>query len=287
MFFKRFSTRCITLLLLIMATTPTTAQFEAGVTAYQNGLYEEAEKLWLQVQFGDEAAQAAYNLAVMYEQGYGSQRSNERIVALYKSAAERGSIDAQYNYGGLFYAGERLPKSIENAVYWWSQAANAGHAQAQYNMAVLLFEGREVDQSLQLASQWVSYSAASGYQPAIKLQTEISEQLATYHESLKRKLAKAKWDEHEMWIFHQDPQDLTLELIRTNTVQAALDFIEQANLLDLAHPFLDNGQVVVVAGSFTRERDALQAISELTPDLRARDPKAVPFASVQQLLRGN
>ena len=282
--------RCTTLLLIltIMTSSPSfAAQFSAGVTAYQNGLYEEAEQLWLQVTSGEDAAQAAYNLAVMYEQGYGSQRSNARIIALYKTASERGMPEAQFNYGGLFYAGERLPRSVEDAIYWWSQAANLGHAEAQYNLAVLLYEGKEVDQSLRLASQWMSFSAERGYAPAISLLPEIEAQLKAHHTELRQKLSDQQWDSHEMWIFHQDPRDLTLELLRSNSVKEALEFIDKAEIIEVAHPYLDNGQVVVIAGAFTREQDALKAISELTPELQRMQPKPIAFIDVQSVLRNN
>lgn len=282
--------RGVALMILVMvmsATKSFAAQFDAGVTAYQNGLYEEAEKLWLQVTSGSNAAQAAFNLAIMYEQGHGAQRSNARIVALYKTAAERGMPEAQFNYGGLFYAGERVPRSVEDAIFWWSQAANLGHAEAQYNLGVLLFEGKEVDRNLRLASQWISFAAERGYAPAIPLKDEVVAQLKAHHAELRNQLAKQKWDAHEMWIFHQDPRDYTLELLRANSVQEAIDFIDDAQIIELAHPYLDNGQVVVVAGTFTREQDANKAISELTGELKQKLPKPVLFAEVQRVLRSN
>ena len=262
-------------------------QFSAGVEAYNNGLYNEAEALWMQVTGGNEATQAAYNLAVLYEQGLGQHGSNERIVSLYKTAAERGSVDAQYNYGGLFYAGERVPRRIEDAIYWWSQAANLGHSEAQYNLGVLLFEGQDIKQNLRLATQWLSFSADAGHELASSLLKEAQAALDAHHESLRQGLSKGEWADHETWLFHQDPRDLTIELSRFNEVESALSFIDEAGILEVAHPYLDNGQVVVVAGVFTREQDALNAISQLTADVQRRQPKPVAISEVQRALRSN
>lgn len=262
-------------------------QFDAGVAAYESGLYDEAEALWLQVKSGPNFAQAAYNLAVMYEAEQGKHGSNSAIVQWYRVAAQEGLAEAQFNYGGLFYEGVRVSKKIEEAIFWWSQAGNQGHAQAQYNLGILLYEGKEIPQDLNRAYEWFVLAVDGDYDPAKKYLIEVADILKQQREAIKNSLTDAEWDADEIWIFHQDPEDFTLELFSSTSFDEAIEFVLQAQIQDVAHFYRSAAMVVVVAGVFNTEFEALEAISNLTDDVKMRLPKAALFSKVQEKIRNN
>jgi hypothetical protein len=270
------------LLAVLIMITPEPAkadQFDAGVVAYQSGLYQQAETLWLQVKGGPNFAQSAYNLAVLYEAGLGVHATNTNVLRWYRVAAEEGLADAQFNYAGLFYQGQRTPKKIEDAIYWWSQAANQGHLQAQHNLGVLLFEGTEIPRDLNNAYQWFTLASDGGYAESSIYLERLLEELEADRAELEKSLSKADWDTHEMWLFHQDPADFTLELFRGSEFDEALSFVKANGIQTIAQFYLFGSQVIVVAGIFNTEfeaKDAMNKLSELAKtNARPRQLNAV------------
>ena len=272
---------------LTLANQKLAEQFEAGVLAYQNGLYDQAEALWLQVTNGPDAAQAAYNLAVLYESGHGLKGGVNNMLYWYKAAAEKGLAEAQYNYAGLNYAGQHMPKKIEQAIYWWSQAGNQGHQQAQYNLGVLLFEGQEVPRDLANAAQWFALAVGGGYHPAKEYLNKTMAALNKQKTAIQQSLSEQQWQQHETWLFHQDPQDYTLELYRGIDFTDAATFVQQSNVQSVAQYYMQDAKVVVVAGVFSTEHEAGEALSQLTDEIKQQLPKPRKMASVQADLRNN
>lgn len=260
-------------------------QFDAGVIAYQSGLYEQAETLWLQVKSGPNFAQSAYNLAILYESDLGAHATNDNVLRWYRVAAEEGLIEAQFNYGGLFYQGQRTTKKIEDAIYWWSQAANQGHHQAQHNLGVLLFEGTEIPRDLHNAYQWFALASAGGYVGSDVYLQKVTTELKQDRAELQKSLSKADWDTHEMWLFHQDPADYTLELFRGSDFKEAQKFVQSNDIEKVAHFYLFGSQVVVVAGIFNTELEAKQAMAQLTDAVKLQLPSPRSISTVQADLR--
>lgn len=284
----RYRALLTSLLLMICMSEKTYAdEFDAGVAAYENGLYEQAEALWLQVKAGPNFANAAFNLAVMYEAEQGKYASNERVVKWYRVAAQEGLAEAQFNYGGLFYEGIRVAKKLDEAIYWWSQAGNQGHAQAQYNLGVLLYEGKQIPQDLNNAYEWFILAVDGDYKPAEAYLLEVAAVLEQQTEAIKNSLSLDDWNAHEMWLFHQDPEDYTLELFSSTNFDEAFEFVTQAKIHDVARYYQIAAKVVVVAGVFSSDYEAREAISNLTDDVKALLPSPKLFSEVHEQIRNN
>ena len=263
-------------------------EFSAGVLAYQNKRYEEAEALWLKVTSGTLMADAAYNLAILYENGHGLYGYPGADIEWYQRAAKAGSLDAQYNLAGLYYSGERIPKNINDAIYWWAQAGNQGHAQAQYNLGVILSNGEHIQADTERALAWLELAAAAGYEPALKLASRLTDQIAEAHKKITTETSNSNWhDNEELWLFHQDPMDYTLELYRHADINNITQFINKHNLGKIAHYYVYRGDIIVVAGLFNTEHDAIEAIAGLTEDLRTNLPRPIVFRDIHSRIRAN
>ena len=271
-----------------MATSETRgSNFEAGVLAYHNGLYEEAEALWLRVDSGPDLAKAAYNLAILYEQGLGRSNYDGAYLYWYRTAAEAGSLEAQYNLGGLYYRGERVPRNLSDAVFWWAQAANRGHAEAQYNLGVILSNGRDFPVDTEKAKEWLAMAARQGYAPAQQLLTALDDPEQQDSSPLEADFAPGWEARHELWFYRQDPADFTLEFMRAKSLSELSLFIRRANIQAVARVYRTDDDYVLVAGLFNTESEARAAVDNLTEAVRAVNPGPRQFAGIHGEMRSN
>ena len=139
----------------LVLSTALHADYEAGVTAAQNGDYATA------LQEFREAADAGldlaqYNLAILYFTGRGVEQDYSEALRWTIMAAEQGHLNAQFNLGALYYTGTGTDVDLEKSLYWYTRAAEGQHGEAQYNLATMyeLGEGTPVD--LVLAHFWAA-----------------------------------------------------------------------------------------------------------------------------------
>jgi TPR repeat protein len=83
------------------------------------------------------AAEAQYELGLMYANGVGVEPSIEQAVHWVAQAAQRGLAAAQYLLGTRYASGIGVPQSEHQAVVWLAKAAEQGHAKAQLRLAQL------------------------------------------------------------------------------------------------------------------------------------------------------
>ena len=115
---------------------------EDANAAYRNGDYATALLLWSELaQQGDATAQS--RLGVMYRDGRGVPRDNQRAVEWFRKAAEQGNASAQNNLGVMYENGRGgLPKDDKQAVEWYRKASEQGDAFGQNNLGVMYRYGR-------------------------------------------------------------------------------------------------------------------------------------------------
>jgi S1-C subfamily serine protease len=154
---------CAALLLCLPAAAGSTAHgaFQKGWSAYEEGDYEQAARLWLPL--AEEGyVNAQINLAAMYEQGNGVERDLERAAAWYRAAARQDSPIGQYNLG-LFLAEHRDTETAEQeALSWLAKAANQGFVDAQLQIGLMYARGMGGEARLAEAPHWL-YQAGLGY----------------------------------------------------------------------------------------------------------------------------
>lgn len=143
----------------------THADYEAGVTAAQNGDYATAlQEFRTAAEAGLDLAQ--YNLAILYFTGQGVAQDYEEALRWTTAAAEQGHTNAQFNLGALYYTGTGTAANMSEALRWYTYAAQAQHPVAQYNLATMfeLGEGTSVD--LVRAYFWASAAQYNEYAEA-------------------------------------------------------------------------------------------------------------------------
>lgn len=99
--------------------------FQAGLSALDRG------QILLAIQFWTAAAQAghaaaAYNLGVLYEQGWaagGKAPDLKQAGHWYLQAAQTGDLDAQLAVARLYESGQGLPRSVASARFWLNRLA--------------------------------------------------------------------------------------------------------------------------------------------------------------------
>lgn len=132
---------------------------------------ERSDKLavyWYQRAADAGITQAMFNLANFYEEGRGVARSTPKAAEFFRKAAEKGDVQASFNLGVL-YASQRTDFSQDYAAAttWYLKAANGGFASAQYNLGSLYVKGLNGPKDIERAREWYEKAAAQGHAKAI------------------------------------------------------------------------------------------------------------------------
>jgi hypothetical protein len=107
----------------LAAPVGTSATFEAGLKAYDQGDHAQALAVWqLLAEQGRPSAQI--NIAMMYEQGQGTAKDDAQAARWYVAAAKSGNAMAQLKAGSMFETGQGVGVDLGSASYWYGEAAN-------------------------------------------------------------------------------------------------------------------------------------------------------------------
>ncbi len=91
----------------------------------------------------------------------GSSRESE-TVSWYRGYAEAGYADAQYNLANCYFNGWGVSRNLEEAVKWYRRSAEGGNAEGQYYLCYCYFNGYGVPQDYAEAVKWLKMSAEQG-----------------------------------------------------------------------------------------------------------------------------
>jgi len=94
---------------------------------------------------------AIFNLAVIYDNGYGVKADKTKALYYYNIASEMNNEFAMYNLGWMYQAGENLNKDAVKAFELYSKSAEKGHPQATFNLANMYFSGEGTTKDIQTA----------------------------------------------------------------------------------------------------------------------------------------
>ena len=141
------------------------AVFDAGVVAYDAGKYEQAFKIWWDLQYEDIAAMR--NVAMMLRKDQSTARPPRRAVTIYERAAEAGLPTAQADLANMLLKGE-AGEPDSKAALPLLQAAAANHPLAQFQLAQMFETGAGglVPQNLDVARQLYASAASRGIKEA-------------------------------------------------------------------------------------------------------------------------
>ena len=117
--------------------------FADGLKAFDAGRHADAFRLWKPLAEAGRP-QAQFNIAVMYEQGLGVEKSDVEAARWYLAAAEGGDATAQSKVASLYQAGVGVARDPDKAAFWSAQAArgSAAHPAASAPVAEEPLPGR-------------------------------------------------------------------------------------------------------------------------------------------------
>jgi ATP-dependent protease ClpP protease subunit len=115
---QRITVGLVLLMALVLAEPGVAGPFEEGLTAYDQGQFDTAFRLWLPLAEQGHAA-AQFNVAVMYENGSGIAQDSAEAARWYLAAAKQGDAEAQYKVGMLYETGTGVTKDLAEARKWY------------------------------------------------------------------------------------------------------------------------------------------------------------------------
>ncbi|MHC4956274.1 MAG: tetratricopeptide repeat protein [Planctomycetota bacterium] len=102
------------------------------------------------------------SLATMYETGTGVPVDQEKAVALLRTAAGHGLVDAQRRLGHRYLAAKDYPQ----AYGWFQQAADRNDPESQFQLGIIVRDGLGDKANPHAAIDWFERAAAQGHTPA-------------------------------------------------------------------------------------------------------------------------
>lgn len=120
---------------------------EEGQRLYKLGRYDDALVTWRK---GAESGnlQAAYKLALAYEDGIVTPKNYEESRKWFRIAADWGHPAAQFEIGSIYDFGVGVPVENRTAADWYIRSARQGYDPAEYNLATLYETGTGVPQDV-------------------------------------------------------------------------------------------------------------------------------------------
>jgi uncharacterized protein len=155
---KTFSS---TFVLFLLMALPALANFQAGVTAYDQGNYATAVQEWQpSADRGDPNAE--FNLGLMYQLGRGVPQDDKQAAEWYRKAAGQGVAAAQFNLGVLYANGQGVEANPQEAIQWFLQAAAQGIHAAEMNLGDLYSDSKSPAKNYGEAATWYRKAAERG-----------------------------------------------------------------------------------------------------------------------------
>lgn len=108
-------------------------------------------------------APAQYQMATIYQHGYGVPKNGMKALALFELASKQNYSSALFELALIYSEGKLAPQDLKKAYRLTHKAAQKGLASAQFNLAVMLANGTGVKQDNFKASRWYQQAADQNY----------------------------------------------------------------------------------------------------------------------------
>ena len=127
---KKLFVTFFTILFCLTLSLSSGAEFQKGLTAYQQGNFVTAFSEFKPLaEQGDTSA--AFNIAQLYRTGKGVLRDYKKAVKWFRVAAEKNHLESQYSLALMYKEGQGVIKNNKIYILWLSMAAGGGHTNAQ------------------------------------------------------------------------------------------------------------------------------------------------------------
>ena len=126
----------------------------------------------------EKRSDAMFNLAVIYDNGFGVPVDKTRALYYYEAASNLSNKYAQYNLGWKYYNGESVNKDVIKAFELYQAASNFGHPQAMFNLANMHYSGVGTVKNLKIAYKLFLESKIFGINESDYYIKKISKELS-------------------------------------------------------------------------------------------------------------
>ena len=147
--------------------------YASSKDGYVKAVQKDDNIAWLDKAVSQGNAEAAYNLAVLAEQGQSIPKNEKRAAQLYQTAADAGIVPAQAALGAMYADGRGVKRNEKKALSLLTSSAEQGYVEAQRKLAHI-YAYRLKDYPKAYAWQVISLSAMF---PNASDLTEVSPEL--------------------------------------------------------------------------------------------------------------
>lgn len=133
---------------------------------YDRGRYGEAFVLYKRAAQSTKDPIAAFQVAVMYEDGQGVEKNSIEAVSWYREAIQRGSAGAARNLANRYLDGTGVTKDFERAVHYYQRAGELGDANSFYFLGQLLWDPNSDKRDAKRAMGFYAMAAKAGHAEA-------------------------------------------------------------------------------------------------------------------------
>ncbi len=144
--------------------------FKAADMAWQNQFYAVSLPIYEYYDQADDI-QTPVRIAIMYEEGRGTDADKKEAFAWYQKAAERGHPASALKLAQMLERGDGVEADVRAAVEWYRKAAEAGQADAQFRLGIAYLRGDNLRLRPNPAesTKWLGQAASQGHQKAREL----------------------------------------------------------------------------------------------------------------------
>lgn len=117
---------------------------------------------WLTIAAAGNHHEAAYNLAIAYQQGKGITADQQQALNYYRQSAELGNPKAMRNLALLYEKGEGVEKDLSRAFSLYQSSAEQGLTDSQLKTGLMQLQGEGSEKNPQAARRWIELAATAG-----------------------------------------------------------------------------------------------------------------------------
>lgn len=115
-----------------------------------------------------------YNLATMYDRGFGVVKDHSKAFILYKFVADKNYSPAQFSVGYDYINGVGTEKNINLGLTYLKKAAENNNKNAQGYLAWLYFSNEVISQDISSSRKWAEIAKKNGEQNMEYLLDQLS-----------------------------------------------------------------------------------------------------------------
>ena len=110
----------------------------------------------------DKRSDAMFNIALIYDNGFGIRADKTKALYYYEGAAELSNKFALFNLGWMYFNGENVNKDVIKAFDLYKLASDFGHPRAMFNLANMYYSGVGTVKDLKMAYKMFLKSKLNG-----------------------------------------------------------------------------------------------------------------------------